>query len=115
MPRSMSFSKTTAQVRARTKTVTRRLGWRWLQVGTLLWAVEKGRGLKKGERVKRLALIRVVGVNVEPLQEITLRDVIREGFPGWTPADFVRRFCEWSRVTPEHPVTVIKFEYVKAA
>ena len=44
MPRLMSFSMTTPQVRARTKTVTRRLGWRFLKPGVVLWAVEKAQG-----------------------------------------------------------------------
>ncbi len=60
MPRNMSFSMTTAQFRARTKTVTRRLGWWNLKPGDVIMGVEKAMGLKKGEKVKRLGRIRIV-------------------------------------------------------
>ena len=43
--RNMSFSATVQQVRDRTKTVTRRVGWKTLQPGEVLRAVEKGQGL----------------------------------------------------------------------
>ena len=47
MPRNMSFAMTTEQIRARTKTVTRRFGWWFLKAGDQVWAVEKAMGLKK--------------------------------------------------------------------
>jgi hypothetical protein len=53
--RNMSFSLTTPQVYAGTKTVTRRLGWRFAKAGQRVCAVEKGMGLKKGEKVKRIS------------------------------------------------------------
>jgi hypothetical protein len=65
---NISFTLTTAQVRARSKTVTRRIGWENLKAGTLLCAVEKGQGLKKGERAKKLGVIRVTNVRREELQ-----------------------------------------------
>ena len=68
MPRHMSFSMTTAQFRARTKTVTRRFGWWFLKPGDLVMGVEKSQGLKKGEKVVRLGLIRIVSVRTEPLK-----------------------------------------------
>ena len=46
---------TTEAVRRREKTVTLRLGWWKLQPGTILQAVEKAQGLKKGEHVKPIA------------------------------------------------------------
>jgi hypothetical protein len=52
--RNISFALTTAQVRARTKTVTRRVGWTFLKPGDLLQPVVKCRGLKKGERVEKI-------------------------------------------------------------
>ena len=58
--RNISFSMTTEAVRRREKTVTRRLGWWNLKPGTVLQAVEKAQGLKKGEHVKPICLIRVV-------------------------------------------------------
>ena len=77
--RNMSFSMTTTQVRARTKTVTRRFGWWSLKLGTKLWAVEKSQGLKKGEKVVRICQIEVVSVRKEKLQEIAEEDVAKEG------------------------------------
>jgi len=44
MPRMISMFLTQQQVKARTKTVTRRLGWRWLKPGTLLQPVVKAQG-----------------------------------------------------------------------
>jgi hypothetical protein len=63
--RLMSFSLTTPQILARTKTVTRRMGWTFLRPGDLVQAIEKGQGLKKGEHVKRLAVLRIVDVRRE--------------------------------------------------
>jgi len=40
--RNMSFSMTTPQFKTRTKTVTRRLGWWFIQPGDLVYGVEKG-------------------------------------------------------------------------
>jgi len=88
MPRMMSFSATTRQIRDRTKTVTRRDGWDFLLPGDRLVAVEKAMGLKRGEKVVRLDLIEVVSVGREPLEAITQEDVVREGFPDWTPEQF---------------------------
>ena len=47
--RLISFSMTLPQFHARTKDVTRRLGWKDLAHGTFLQAVEKAQGLKAGE------------------------------------------------------------------
>ena len=87
--RRMSFFLTTAQVLARTKTVTRRdiLAWAGLKAGDNLIAIEKGQGHKV------LALLEVVDVRVEPLDAITAEDCAREGFPAMTPVEF----CEFFR------------------
>lgn len=58
MPRNMSFSITTDQVRNREKNVTRRNGWWFLKSGDIVNAVEKTMGLKKGEKIKRICQIR---------------------------------------------------------
>jgi hypothetical protein len=87
--RQMSFSMTTEAVRDHSKTVTRRLGWWNLQPGTLLQAVEKAQGLKKGEHVKPICVIRVVSVRQERLREVTAwgyGETVREGFPELSPA-----------------------------
>ena len=113
MPRNMSFALTTDQVRNQTKTVTRRQGWRWLEVGTLLQPVEKAQGLKKGEKVKRIGgLIRVVSVRAQTINWITERDVIREGFLEMTPDEFVEMYCRANKVPPDDVCNRIEFEYV---
>ena len=77
-------------LRARTKTVTRRnvATWTTLKAGDLIIAIEKGQGLKAGEGHTVLALIEVVDVRVERLDDITAEDCAREGFPEMTPAEF---------------------------
>lgn len=93
MPRTrrMSFSLTMAQVLARTKTVTRRnvRTWTALGPGDRLLAIEKGQGLRAGEGHHVLALLEVVDVRVELLEDITAEDCAREGFPELSPSEFV--------------------------
>ena len=112
MARNMSFMLTTQQIIDETKTVTRRLGWRFLNVGDELWAVEKAMGFKKGEKINRLKKIRIIGKRYEPLQAIDKPDCIREGFPDMTPDDFVKMFCSHMNCEPEQQVTRIEFEYI---
>jgi hypothetical protein len=97
--RNISFMHTMDQFRARTKTVTRRKGWTFLKVGDVLCAVEKGQGLKPGEKLVRLGRIKVTDVRREPLQRLLddfdygWAETNREGFPRSTPAQFVEFFC----------------------
>ena len=58
MPRNMSFALTTEQFLNRTKTVTRRKGWRFLKPGDVVMGCKKCMGLKPGEQLERLGLIR---------------------------------------------------------
>jgi len=116
----MSFSMTVEAVRNQTKTVTRRLGWDFLKPGDVLWAVEKAQGLKKGERVKRICPIRVVGVDWEKLNDLerlTLAEqaleMRREGFPRMTVPEFLYMFREHNRIDDWTPVNRIEFEYVE--
>lgn len=108
----MSFALTTPQMRARTKTVTRRLGWAKLQPGEVVLAVEKGQGLKRGEKVKPIAQIRIVSVREERLDAITPDDCRREGFPEMSPAEFCEMFRRANRVSDNWPVNRIEFEFV---
>ncbi len=114
MPRNMSFALTTEAIRHRAKTVTRRKGWRFLKVGDAVNACVKCQGLKKGERVEKLATLRIVQVRREPLNNILLeRDgVAREGFPCLTPGEFVEMFRRHMGGGPNQNVTRIEFEYV---
>lgn len=112
MPRMMSFSMTTPQFKRREKTVTRRLGWDHLENGEILWGVEKAMGLKKGDEVVRLGMIKVVNIRKEPLYEITQAECILEGFPDMTPDQFVDMFCEANRCTPDTIINRIEFGYL---
>jgi len=108
----MSFALTTPQMLARTKTVTRRRGWAALKPGTLIQAVEKSQGLRKGEKVRKLGVIRVVSVSRQRLHEIDDDDVWREGFN--MPAhEFVEMFCEATGGDRNQVVTRIEFEHVE--
>lgn len=91
--RNMSFSITTPQMRAFEKDVTRRIGWLFLKPGDVVMAVEKGMGLKKGEKIKRLYPIRIVRVSGELLCQITDDEVRREGFPNMSRDEFIDMFC----------------------
>ena len=111
----MSFSMTTEAVRRHEETVTRRLGWWNLQPGTILQAVEKAQGLKKGEHVKPICLIRVVSVTRLPLGVMggwNELETEREGFPDLTRAEFVEMFCRANKCDRYTLVNRIEFEYV---
>jgi len=110
--RLMSFSATIEQMRAGTKTVTRRLDAKgyWMRVlepGSLICAVEKGQGLQKGESIRRIGVIEIVRVERQPLQDIRryrLRgrsETIAEGFESMTAGEFERLFCRINRCDPD--------------
>jgi hypothetical protein len=113
MPRNISFALTRPQIENRTKTVTRRLGWKFIKVGDTLRAVNKVMGFKKGEKPIYLSFIRVVSVYTEPLSSIDWVDVEREGYPGKTPAWFIDHFCKAMKCTPGTIVNRIEFEYLE--
>jgi len=116
--KQISFALTKAQIRNRSKTVTRRLGWKTLQPGELLQGIEQGQGLPKGARVKKLAVVRVVNVRQERLEAIAWEPngTAREGFPEMRPDAFIRMFCQTHKpCLPETLVTRIEFEYVDVA
>jgi hypothetical protein len=92
--RNMSFIMTTEAFRDGSKTVTRRLGWWNLKRGDRFMGVVKGMGLKKGEHIVRLHPAEVVSVRRTPLDCITIRDVLLEGFPDMGPEEFIQRFLE---------------------
>ena len=112
MARNMSFAMTTEQFKTRTKDVTRRFGWWFLTPGTVICGVEKAMGLQRGEKIKRLGLIEVVSTRSEPLNAITPDDVIREGFPDWTPDDFIQMLVAHFKVNPEAIVNRIEYKYL---
>lgn len=103
---------TMEQVINKTKTVTRRDGWWFLKPGDHIWAVEKSRGLKPGEKIKRLAKIRIVSTRAEPLFLITNKDCALEGFPHYEPLQFVAMITEALSIKPDHKINRIEFEYI---
>ena len=112
--RNMSFSLTTAQVRAQMKTFTRRMGWRFAKAGDVVQPIVKGQGLKKGEKVERIGgPIRFTEVWRERLWWITKAEVVREGFPDMTPIDFIELFCKMNRCAHSDEITRIAFEYTE--
>src|SRR5690349_11813554 len=100
----MSFALTTAAFRARTKRVTRRNGWLTAALGQRVMAVEKARGVPVAERVE-LGPIVFAKVRREPLRRMLdkpaygRREVVLEGFPDLTPAEFVQMYCKANACT----------------
>ena len=113
MPRNISFFLTTPQVRAKTKTVTRRIGWLHAKVGETLNACVKCQGLKKGQKVERICQIRIITMSRTPLFTISQEEVIREGFPEMSPKEFILMFMKANKLrNSELFVTRIEFEYI---
>lgn len=114
----MSFALTTRQVRAKTKIVTRRLRWKKLKAGDYIQAIEKGMGLKKGEKQIPLAIIRIKSVRTEKLLMMVAnpvygkREAIKEGFPDMSGRQFAKLFCDHNHCEPDAAVQRIEFEYL---
>lgn len=112
MPRLMSVSLTEAAVVARTKTVTRRMGWLNLKAGDRLTLCRKVMGRRKGEPLVRI--VDVVSVRRERLNWIDVDDVIAEGFPDMVPWAFVEFFCASHKgCLPTSTVTRIEWRYIE--
>lgn len=123
--RNISFMLTTPQFIARTKTVTRRMGWRFAKVGDVLCGVEKSQGLGAGGKIKRLGHIKLIDVHGEPLNEICANlsygydEMIKEGFPPghqyFDPTEFILFFCKSHKgCKPTSWVTRLEFKYLDA-
>lgn len=119
MPRNISFALTTEQIRNKTKTVTRRTGWKFLKVGDVLNGCVKCMGLKPGEEITRLGQIRVTDVRREALDAMDDHggkygdeEARKEGFPDLTGLEFVDMFCDHMGGPREQEVTRIEFEYI---
>jgi len=109
--RNISFSHTVNQIRDKSKTVTRRIGWQSLKEGTLLMACEKCQGLKKGQKINRICTIKVIDVRREVLQNIDESDIKKEGFPHMSKSDFINMFCKSFKCKPSSEITRIEFMY----
>lgn len=118
MPRSnMSCSHTKEQVRARKKYVTRLLGWANIKPGDVINLVEKGMGLKKGEKVVRLARVKIEDVRPERLDNMYREpygsdEALLEGVPELSGVQFVEMFCKLMKCQPYQMVNRIEFGYL---
>ena len=113
----MSFSLTTEQCRNKSKTVTRRIGWSNLKRGDRVQQVEKGQGLKKGERVKKIHVIECVSNRREAIgqmldPEYGRKECALEGFAGTSGLWFVSMFCNHNKCSTWKIVNRIEFRYV---
>lgn len=123
MSRLMSVALTEAAVRARTKTVTRRLGWwtdkngrRLLRTGDQLTLCRKVMGRRTGEPLVRIAQVEVVDATRQQLLiDNTGHDAALEGFPDWTWWEFVRFFQREMRCSITQPVTRIEWRFLDEA
>lgn len=111
--RRMSFAMTERQLVAGHKTVTRRLGWVCLKPGDELLAVDKAMGLKKGQKARPLARIRVKSTERVALAALDGDEPRKEGFPWMSCAEFVGFFCRSLKCTPDTVVNRIEFEVLE--
>lgn len=118
MPRNQSFMLTKQQYRNQTKTVTRRLGWKFATVGDIVNGCEKCQGLKKGEKIIVMGQHRFTNLRWERLNrmidepEYGKSECIKEGFPDMTPHQFVEMFCKANKCRPETVIHRMEFKYV---
>lgn len=120
----MSVALTEAAVRGRSKTVTRRLGWRFLKAGDRLTLCRKVQGRRAGEPLVRLAEVEVVDVRRERLIDMPTADVALEAVPrehfvylvdGQPPAiSWVGWFADQMGISPYDDVTRIEWRYLDA-
>jgi hypothetical protein len=86
-----------------------------LKEGDRLTLCRKVMGRRKGEPLERITDVRVVSVRRERLDTITAADLAAEGFPGWTPGEFVEFFCGSHKgCTPATEVSRIEWRYLSA-
>lgn len=123
--RHISFMLTEPQIVAGTKTVTRRLKTNW-KPGERRLAIFKGQGIPKGGTVRflrnrhtgRRIVVECVSVTSEPLDLLLSNanygrdEVNAEGFPLFTPQEFVEFFCKHAKCKPDQIVHRIKFKQV---
>jgi hypothetical protein len=115
---NMSFAITQEQYLNQTKDVTRRNGWKHIKIGKVYNGVNKCMGFKKGEHPVIYGQHIPISSRWEPLRrmidepEYGRQEVIREGFPDWSPEQFVEMYCKHNKCKPETLVNRIEFKYV---
>lgn len=60
-----------------------------------------------------LPRIRVMSARRERLGQIYVEEVVREGFPGMSPAEFIALYCAPKKPDPDRLVTRIEFERIE--
>lgn len=118
--RNISFFLTRDQILRKIKRVTRRTGWAHAVPDMRLQPIEKGQGLKAGEKVVKLGCPIVILDNFpEALTELIRRpsygeeEAALEGFPGWTGRQFVDFICKQPGVFPERELNRLYFDYTE--
>ena len=106
MPRMISFARTADLFREGSKTVTRRDGWKTLEPGTILEAVDR---LPRVGPYESLGLLEVLDVRTERLGDVTQDEVALEGYPGRSPEWFVSFYCAPGAPDPDRLVQRIAF------
>jgi hypothetical protein len=116
--RNISVQLTQNQIRAGTKSVTRRLGWESARVGERLMACPKCQGLGPGGKMERIHPLEIVSNHPEPLTRMLedpvygRAEAILEGFPELDGEGFVEMFCHHMGVQPQQIVNRLAFEHV---
>jgi hypothetical protein len=90
------------------------MGWGYARPGQRVTLCRKVMGRRRGEPLVRIVDVEILDVRRERLDTITPDEVIAEGFPGLTPAQFVRFFCDSHKgCTPASEVTRIQWRYLE--
>ncbi|QLY34387.1 hypothetical protein H0264_14490 [Nocardia huaxiensis] len=85
-----------------------------LKPGDRLTLCRKVQGRGRGEPLDRITDVEVTSVHRERLDSITSVEVAAEGFPHWTPSEFVEFFCRTHRgLRPDSNVTRIEWRYTE--
>lgn len=111
----MSFALTTRAYRDGFKTVTRRLGWANLKPGEVVMGIEKGQGLKKGEKVTRIGAFECVSnkrERVDAILNYPKYETALEGFPAMSADEFVHMFCKHNGCTRRRKINRIEFRHL---
>jgi len=117
--RNISVALTIPQIKARTKRVTRRAGWGDVFVGDLLQTCEKCQGLKPGQQLVKLAVIRITSIRRESLWRLIddeaygRAEAALEGFPSLSGREFATLFAKANQISFHKVINRFEFEYVE--
>ena len=115
--RNISFMLTQPQFRARTKTVTRRFGWWFANVGDVFMGVEQCQGLGRGGKIVPMGPIEVVSTLRERPDAILTyanpqAELALEGFPHMGPEAFVDMLIKANWKKRHEDVNRIEYRYL---